>query len=216
MSKVVYKPASVQLNAIQNLDKLCLDMQNDNQAMLRFFVDMLRNTNPKEITSQEIDGRFCKIIGKKKVPASPQAQDKLEFSVVLQFSEGRMVESVYAGPLNSEGKAQTEMIITPQKGQQMTAEQQQGSAMSKGLMIFERGQGRYFGGWHNGRYSGLGSYDYKLGISYEGGFLDGLMHGHGKFCWPVTVGDGNITFIGEFENDRRVKGKVFDGQMNLI
>lgn len=83
-------------------------------------------------------------------------------------------------------------------------------------MIFERGQGRYLGSWHEGRYHGLGSYAYQMGASYEGGFMDGLMHGHGKFCWPVTVGGGGITFIGEFSRDRRVRGKIFDRQLNLL
>lgn len=109
----------------------------------------------------------------------------------MQFSTGRTVESVYAGPLNSEGKAETERF----------GHHGQHRPNQKGLMIFERGHGRYLGSWLAGRYHGLGHYSYKMGISYEGGFADGLMHGHGKFCWPSTVGDGGITFLGEFERD---------------
>ena len=56
-------------------------------------------------------------------------------------------------------------------------------------MIFERGAGRYLGSWKGGKYHGLGHYSYADGSSYEGGFLCGLMHGHGKFRWPRQVGN---------------------------
>ena len=53
----------MQLEQIGDLEKLCHKHNWDNQAILQYFVDILRNTNPKEVRSQEIDGRFCKIIG---------------------------------------------------------------------------------------------------------------------------------------------------------
>lgn len=45
------------------------------------------------------------------------------------------------------------------------------------------------GSWKGGKYHGLGHYSYADGSSYEGGFLCGLMHGHGKFRWPRQVGN---------------------------
>ena len=55
---------------------------------------------------------------------------------------------------------------------------------SKGLMIFERGEGFYFGSWQSGKYNWLGRYHGSDGSRYEGGWMSGLMHGHGKFTWP--------------------------------
>jgi hypothetical protein len=39
------------------------------------------------------------------------------------------------------------------------------------------------------------------------------MHGHGKFDWPKELG---CTFIGVFENDKRVSGKIYDSNFNII
>lgn len=54
----------------------------------------------------------------------------------------------------------------------------------KGLMIFERGNGYFLGSWQDGKYNWLGTYVGSDGSKYEGGWLNGLMHGHGKFTWP--------------------------------
>ena len=50
-------------------------------------------------------------------------------------------------------------------------------------------------------------------MSYEGGWKNGLMHGHGKFTWPTPPGG---IFIGEFKDDKRIKGKIFDNKLNLL
>ena len=40
------------------------------------------------------------------------------------------------------------------------------------------------------------------------------MHGHGKFTWPSEI--GQATYIGLFRDDRRVKGKVYDGKYRVL
>ena len=42
------------------------------------------------------------------------------------------------------------------------------------------------------------------------------MHGHGKFVWPVKSVCGTAIFIGEFANDFRVKGKIYDHNNKLL
>ena len=84
--------------------------------------------------------------------------------------------------------------------------------LTAGIMIFERGNGLYIGGWNKGRYHGFGRYEETNGVSYEGGWKDGLMHGHGKFTWPQHGG----IFLGEFDKDKRIQGKIFDNKLNLI
>jgi len=41
----------MQLEQIGDLEKLCHKHNWDNQAILQYFVDILRNTNPKEVRS---------------------------------------------------------------------------------------------------------------------------------------------------------------------
>ena len=111
------------------------------------------------------------------------------------------MESVYYGPINEIGLAET---VDEFENAKLIKNL---NMFKKGIMVFERGQGRYFGEWKNGRYEGIGCYSYKDGINYEGAFLNGLMHGHGKFQWPKSIG---FTFIGEFKNDKRVQGRIYD------
>jgi len=79
-------------------------------------------------------------------------------------------------------------------------------------MIFNRGMGRYYGNWSKGLYHGLGKYSLNDGTEYEGGWQSGLMQGHGKFVWP----DQKATYIGNFKNDVRTSGKIYDSNFNLI
>lgn len=132
-------------------------------------------------------------------------------AIVIQFGDKmRAVESVYAGPINSNGQAQTIYQVN----------QPENAKFAKGLMVFERGSGLYLGGWSGGRYHGLGKYvSADDGARYEGGWINGLMHGHGKFTWPVVKTKGKdvqLTFIGEFREDRRIRGKIYDEEYNLI
>mmetsp|Transcript_8428 Transcript_8428/g.12849 ORF Transcript_8428/g.12849 Transcript_8428/m.12849 type:complete len:102 (+) Transcript_8428:2258-2563(+) len=74
--------------------------------------------------------------------------------------------------------------------------------------------GRYFGEWQEGKYHGLGAYLGVEGSSYDGGWKSGLMSGHGKFTWPLSK--GSAIFLGEFKEDKRVSGKIFDATCSFL
>ena len=112
-----------------------------------------------------------------------------DVSIVMQFSDQmRVVESVYVGKIDDKGYAQCSCLTNEYTN------------LTAGIMIFERGNGLYIGGWNKGRYHGFGRYEETNGVSYEGGWKDGLMHGHGKFTWPQHGG----IFLGEFDKDKRI------------
>lgn len=57
----------------------------------------------------------------------------------------------------------------------------------------------YTGNWFLGRAHGKGKFhNEKTGLTYEGDFVDDIVHGHGK----LVKGDGSV-YIGDFNFDKR-------------
>lgn len=157
-----------------------------------YCLEYLKRAHPMFVTSKVLKGRYCKIVKER------------EMSMVIQYTEiKRQVESVYIGPLDPQGNSKTQPSAVGEEKQRCQT----------GIMIFERGTGIYIGEWQDGRYHGLGTYQEASGIRYEGGWSKGLMHGHGKFSWPREIG---YIFIGEFREDKRIQGKIYDQSLTLV
>mmetsp|Transcript_8428 Transcript_8428/g.12846 ORF Transcript_8428/g.12846 Transcript_8428/m.12846 type:complete len:141 (+) Transcript_8428:1829-2251(+) len=118
------KKPNVSLELSKQQRQLFLKEQMEgNTRILQFCVDLVRSANPKEVQSQNIDGRFCKIIRSRS-----DGNGTPVMSVILQFSSKRQVESVYIGPVSPQGLAQT--LAAP------PGDKSDDSSLVKGLMIF--------------------------------------------------------------------------------
>ena len=91
-----------------------------------------------------------------------------------------------------------------------------GKAQDYGTLIYESGQSRVAGEWHQGKYwdeNGHYKKEYlKDGtletVEYRGGYIFGKMSGYGTFTWP----SGN-SYYGQWKNNlRHGTGKVYDSQ----
>ena len=63
---------------------------------------------------------------------------------------------------------------------------------------------------------GKGIYTKTDGSTYIGHFKNGLRHGHGIFTWSKNAPEGSGKFVGEYKNNKRWKGSIYDKLGKII
>ena len=63
---------------------------------------------------------------------------------------------------------------------------------------------------------GKGIYTKTDGSTYIGHFKNGLRHGHGIFTWSKNAPEGAGKFVGEYKNNKRWKGTIYDKLGKII
>jgi len=77
----------------------------------------------------------------------------------------------------------------------------------EGEYVYEDGSGRHYkGSWYEGKYDGQGTYTFKNGDIYQGEYVYGDKHGHGK----LTMNEKGIIYEGEWANGKQHgQGKIY-------
>ena len=75
---------------------------------------------------------------------------------------------------------------------------------------------KYEGEIENGLPNGSGTYTKTDGATYVGHFKDGLREGQGTFTWPDDAPVDAGKFIGEYKDNRRWNGTIYDKEGNIV
>ena len=63
---------------------------------------------------------------------------------------------------------------------------------------------------------GKGIYTKTDGSTYVGYFKNGLRHGNGTFTWSKNAPEGAGKYVGEYKNNKRWKGSIFDKHGKMV
>ena len=75
---------------------------------------------------------------------------------------------------------------------------------------------KYEGEIKNGLPHGIGTYTKTDGSTYVGQFNNGLRHGNGTFTWAENAPDGAGKYIGEYKDNKRWKGSIYDKHGKMV
>ena len=152
-------------------------------------------------------GLYKKISGKYKIGEKNGIGKEYNMQGKMKF-EGKYLN----GKRNGKGKEYDDLGNLIFEGEYLDGKRKKGLVkeyfnINKSLVEFE-------GEYKNGKKSGKGKkYRFHGSLDFEGEYLNGRKNGKGK---EYNTSNGKLKFEGEYRDNKRIKGKEYDWDGNLI